>query len=215
MTTNQKIERILKDVPKFKGVYCYDEINDISHLNDGVIVINYVTVAEAQQGKIGHYVVFDNRQDQVKNNGWLDSLFFDPYGFAPDMPRELLHLPNTQNISKFISRVLRNSNNTNSKPKLKINNQDFQSKKPWDNLCGVYSCLYTINPNYETNPVFYTNELRVPLDHKLEQLFTELKVLGDPWNKLKRDARETVTDLAEDKMREVRNRLGGKPIINS
>ena len=197
MTTNQKISELLNDADRFKGVYLYDELEQISNLNDGVIVINYVTRKEADKGIMGHYVVFDNRQGKIKNDNWPSSMFFDPYGIPPDVPRAMMNLPNTQNISKFIRRILKDENaHAKGTVMLKINDQDFQSKKPWDDLCGVYSVLFVKNPNYQTNEIFSTGESRPQLDQKLEHLFRSLHVLDDPLTRPKKSAFEVINNLS-------------------
>lgn len=194
MTTNNKLTEILKVVPRFQGVYLYDQLDKIPHLQNGVIVINYVTSQEVLLGKVGHYVVVDNRQGLLKNDGWTGTYFFDPYGFGADVPRNIMGLPNTGNINRFLNRIQPN------KHLIKSNDFDWQSEKPWDSLCGVYSALFTLNPNYRTNPVFYNRVDRQPLDHKLEQLFRELDVLGSPFHQIKRDSTKVLEDLSDSRL---------------
>ena len=178
MTTNTKIDRELKGVDRYKGIYLYDQLRSLPPLVDGVIVINYVTTQEVMENIIGHYVVFDNRQNLIKGNGTKGAFFFDPYGFPPDKPaRELLGLPNTYNITKFIDRSLEASNQFG----YISNTEDFQVKKPWDELCGLYAVLYTTQPDFSKNAVFSIGTapgVRVKLDQNLERLYKSIGFLG-------------------------------------
>jgi hypothetical protein len=196
MTTNQKLQDILKNVDRFKGVYLYDQLDLIPHLEDGCIIVNYVTQEEVQDGKIGHYVVIDNRQNLEKNDDWLGCMFFDPYGLPPDFPRVIMNLPNTKNISRFLRRILLHGSVKDAKRHLKINHHDFQVEQPWDNLCGVYSALFVENPNFDTNPIFYTRESRIKLDHDLEHLYRELHVLGNPYIPISEIARKVMEHMS-------------------
>lgn len=169
MTTNTKIETTLKSrVPNFAGVYNYEQLNSLRNMRGNVFVVNYVTTEEAMEGRVGHYVVIDLRRE-IKGPGVLGNFFFDPYALAPDFPRDILGLPNTGNVSRYLDRV----------GGAQINKQDFQSVKPWDSLCGVYAMLYVVDPDFDKNSVFSTNESRVKLDADMEYLFHKLKVLGD------------------------------------
>lgn len=184
MTTNKKIENILSSIPEFLGVYMYDQLDDINVLTDSVIIVNYVTQAESDAGKIGHYVVVDYRESIIKGNNWPYNFYFDPYGFKPDEPRVLMGLPNTNNITKFINKI--RSVSTTGYASWNYNSFDFQLEKPWDSLCGVYSILYVKEPDFKSNPIFYLreNNKHLNLDRDLETIFTELRVLGDPFSRI-------------------------------
>lgn len=191
MTTNKKIENILRDEESFLGVFMYDQLDKIDVLSDAVFIVNYVTQAESDAGKIGHYVVVDYRESIIKGQGWPYNFYFDPYGFKPDEPRVLMGLPNTNNITKFISKI--RSVSTTGQQTLSAgyatwdyNSFDFQLEKPWDSLCGVYSILYVKEPDFKSNPIFYLreNNKHLNLDRDLETIFTELRVLGDPFTRI-------------------------------
>lgn len=184
MTTNKKIENILSSIPEFLGVFMYDQLDKIDVLSDAVFIVNYVTQAESDAGKIGHYVVVDYRESIIKGNGWPYNFYFDPYGFKPDEPRVLMGLPNTNNITKFINKI--RSVSTTGYATWNYNSFDFQLEKPWDSLCGVYSILYVKEPDFKSNPIFYLreNNKHLNLDRDLETIFTELRVLGDPFTRI-------------------------------
>lgn len=173
MTTNLKIEKTLKDrVTDFAGVFNYNDLDNIHPYRGKVLVVNYVTDQEAIDGKVGHYCVIDLRYGVIKGDYVSGFYFFDAYGLPPDIPRQILQLPNTNNITRYLNRC----GAINS---IKGNDRDFQSTKPWDNLCGVYAMLYTVNPNFNKNPVFSTSESRVRLDSDMEHIFNRLNVLGN------------------------------------
>lgn len=162
MTTDTQISNVLDKVEGFRGVFLYDEIDKIAKLGNEFIVINYVTRSEAESGKMGHFCVLDNRYNVVKGDGWFGMFFFDSYGLAPDEPRTIMHLPNTHNIQRLINR---------SKSSYKINTKQWQVLNPHDDLCGIYSILYSKNPNFHTNRIFNTKESRVDLDPALIRHF--------------------------------------------
>lgn len=170
MTNNYKLQEILKNEPKFKGVYDYDKLATLPLYNDGVFVVNYITRKEALNGAVGHYVVVDLRKHIVKGDGTVRAYYFDPYGLSkPDEARDILGLPNLGLLTQYLSRIPGGYD---------ANTKDFQAEKPWDSLCGVYSALYIKNPNFHTNPIFMPGTNRVKLDHKLQTLFNHLDVLG-------------------------------------
>jgi hypothetical protein len=197
MTTNTKLNEILKNRRKFLGVYLYDELDTIDVFDDRCLIVNYVTRAESRLGHVGHYVCIDYRLDAIKGNGNHNYFFFDPYGFAPDEPRKLMGLPNYNYITKFLNKQ---SQKTHVRKPWSHNATDFQVEQGWDNLCGVYSALYIMNPNFNTNPVFLAKGSRVSLDRDLQQLFDRLQVLGDPYVNLNprktKNALETLEKLS-------------------
>lgn len=169
MTTNSKIAEILKPVRGFAGVYFYDELDNL-HLRNQVIVLNYVTRQEAVDGKVGHYVVIDNREGLGKGDArWHGLYYFGPYGLPPDKPRDYLHLPNTGNVKRFLDRT---------SSMWKMNTRDFQVEQPWDNLCGIWSMIYVRGPDFKTNLYMDKDINRTDLDEDLKTVFTQLKVLG-------------------------------------
>lgn len=173
MTTNDKIGQVLnKRVKDFVGVFNYNDLDKLPRLSGKVFIVNYVTDQEAINGKVGHYCVIDLRKDKIKGNHVPGNFFFDPYGLPPDVPRVILGLPNTMNVSRYLEKV----------GGFTVNRTDFQSVKPWDNLCGVYAMLYTENPDFNKNPVFSTSESRVRLDSELQHIFTKLNVLGSNYH---------------------------------
>lgn len=170
MTSDTQINEVLKNVKNFKGVYLYDELNDIDQLRDEAIVINYVTQEESEKGIVGHFVVLDNRNIK-KGNSSTDIYFFDPYGLYPDKPRNILGLPNTKNIIKLIERT---------GGSWSYNTYDFQAWMKGDNLCGVYSTEYVINPDFSKNKIFNENISRRDIDKKLIKLFGSLQFVNHP-----------------------------------
>lgn len=164
MTTGKQILDVLKDVPKFGGLYFYDQLNDIKALGDECIVINYVTTKEALDGVFGHYVALDNRY-MIKNDSTVSLYYFDPYGLEPDIGRDIMRLPNTGNMMKLIQRT---------SPVWKYNEHQYQVFSSFDLLCAVYSCLYVLDPNFKTNAVFYPGQDRYKLDWKMEKTFEKL-----------------------------------------
>jgi len=169
MTSDFQIKEVLKNIKNFGGVYLYNQLDDIAKLGNEAIIINYVTEDESKRGIIGHFVVLDNR-DILKGNGTYGLYFFDPYGFPPDAPRGILGLPNTQNILRLIDRT---------GGKWNYNKEDFQAWAKFDNLCGVYSSEYVINPNFNKNKLFhYSNRLDV--DKKLMKIFDSLNYVDHP-----------------------------------
>lgn len=171
MTTAFTIDKLLKNEKKFTGVYLYDQINSIKKLLDEVIIINYITTKEAQEGKIGHYVVLDNRYNQKKNNNYKGLYFFDPYGFPPDIPRILMNFQNTNNIKNLINRTA---------SQYEYNTYEFQILAPWDKLCGIYSTLFVINPNFKTNKIFNIKEskkMKLTQNITLEQIFSDIHAI--------------------------------------
>lgn len=192
MTTNDKIGQVLnKRVKDFVGVFNYNDLDKLPRLSGKVFIVNYVTDQEAINGKVGHYCVIDLRKDKVKGNHVPGNFFFDPYGLPPDVPRVILGLPNTLNVSRYLERVggggaaynvVTHNPLASSGSGVTVNRTDFQSVKPWDNLCGVYAMLYAENPDFNKNPVFSTSESRVRLDSELQHIFTKLNVLGNSYN---------------------------------
>ncbi len=171
MTQDIQIEKALRDYKRFKGVFLYDEINDIDWLRNEVIIINYITREEAKKGEVGHFVALDNRYNTIKNNGYTGLFLFDPYGLPPDEPRDIMRLPNTGNITRLIERTASN----NSYCSWKYNDIEFQALRPWDDLCGVYSTLYVVEPNFTINPVFNKHDKnRIVMDKKLHKIFHAL-----------------------------------------
>lgn len=172
MTTNRKIAEILKTTDRFGGVYFYDELDYINELDNKVIVLNYVTRQEAIYGKVGHYVVIDNRIGLEKGqDNWQGCYYFGPYGIYPDKARHYLNLPNTGNVERFLNRIAPSG--------WKVNTTDFQVKQPWDDLCGIWAMIYVRGPNFRTNPYFNKGINRTDLDQELKSIFTQLKVLGN------------------------------------
>jgi hypothetical protein len=169
MTKDFSIDQVLQDKYRFKGVFLYDQINDIDELYNQCIIINYITLQEGKEGKVGHFVVLDARLNLKKGDNYKDLYYFDPYGLRPDIGRKYLNLPEGDNITRLIMRT-NLKNNT-------YNHKEFQVLQPYDNLCGVYSCLYVHNPNFRTNPIF---DIRIPykyrsnLDYYLMALFEKL-----------------------------------------
>lgn len=165
MTTNLQIKDALRNQPYFKGVYLYDQIDQIPTLHNQSIIINYVTTQEAQEGKVGHFVVLSNTKQPKGRHNNFGLYFFDPYGLPPDEPRNILQLPNTGNISKLIQRIGGG---------VEVNREDFQAWMKGDDLCGVYSTEFVINPNFNTNPLFKAGQNRIKLDKKLIEIYGKL-----------------------------------------
>jgi hypothetical protein len=168
MTTVKAIEEVLKDEPKFSGVFLYDQINKIKRLYDECIIINYITTEEAERGLVGHYVCADNR-DTTKGDNQQGLYFFDSFGLEPDVPRSIMGLPDTHNIEQLLFRTNVNWN---------YNEKQYQVLAPWDELCGIYSTSYVMNPNFETNPIFKDHPNRRLEDERLMKLFTKLKFVN-------------------------------------
>lgn len=174
MTTDLQIERVLKNIPNFGGVYLYNQLENINKLSNQVIVINYVTEEESHAGKEGHFVVLDNR-NILKADNKNHMYFFDPYGFPPDEPRDIMKLPNTKNITNLIKRT---------NVIWDYNNFDYQAWAKWDDLCGVYSSEYVVNPNFNTNPLFRQDTgSRVAIDKKLLKIYDSLGFVNHPFKK--------------------------------
>jgi hypothetical protein len=180
MTTSTKLNSMMMTIPHYGGLYLYNQLKDllISRIKDKFIVINYVTEQEAAVGKMGHWVVLDDRII-AKGEKLYDGLyFFDSYGLKPDMPRDIMKLPNTHEISKLIDRLSNNYKYNRFKNSAMImlqplrfqyNTFDFQAWIQGDDTCGVYSFIYAENPNFLTNPVLNENDTnRALVDEKLQ-----------------------------------------------
>jgi hypothetical protein len=173
MTTDISIDKLMKNekVKEWGGVWLYDQIDKIQTMENQVIIINYVTTEESQEGKVGHFVVLDNRKGIIKGgDNWRELYYFDGYGLKPDEARDIMHLPNTRNISRLIERL--------NKP-WDFNNKQFQVLMPNDELCGFYSSVYVLNPNFKTNPTFKTGQNRVNFDKREEKLMIKLGFIKD------------------------------------
>lgn len=170
MTTVTAIEDVLKNEKSFGGVFFYDQLSEIPlhKLYKKAVIILYVTVEESASGEVGHFVVLDNR-DVVKNDGWHHLYYFDSYGVAPDIGRDILQLPNTKEISNLILRI---------NAPWKYNKVQFQMLRKWDKLCGVYSVSFVLNPNFKTNPMFQPNSNRLLEDERLTRLFHKLRFVN-------------------------------------
>ena len=196
MTSDFKLSEILQSwEPRFLGVFLYDQLDklDVHRLRDRVLILNYITTKEASEGRVGHFVVLDFRFNLVKNNGWENAYYFDPYGLLPDEPRNIMGLPNKHFVSKILDKYYKLFHIP-----WKANTKDFQAWKKWDNLCGIYASLYVENPNFETNPIFSLDVDRADIDYKLKHIFEKLKVLGEPFQNINiKDTREVIRTLAK------------------
>lgn len=170
MTSDYKLNKLLQDTPGYQGVYLYNQLDQALPLTNGFIVVNYVTTNEASQGKVGHFVVIDNRRDLIKGNGeTIGPYYFDGYGLVPDEAREYMGLDNPHYISKFLDKI--------TKHHVPHNTHDFQSVQPWDSLCGVYSIVYGKNPNFKTN--YMLSPERTATDRQIQNIAQRLGVVGD------------------------------------
>ena len=185
MTTDKKLSEVLKGYDsRFLGVFLYDEIAllDPRKLVDRVLVLNYITKDESAQGRIGHFVTLDFRRNLVKGgDDWTGPYLFDPYGLPPDMPRNIMGLPNNYNVTNLFDKYKRMTGQD-----FRRNTRDFQSWNRWDSTCGIYSALYVQNPDYKTNPIFFGGQNRSAIDHRLMRIFSKLELLGDPFRNVKR-----------------------------
>lgn len=192
MTTDSKLTEILSNEPKFFGVFTYDQLPtlDVRLLRDKVLIFNYITEQESQEGKIGHFSVLDFRDNTLKgSDAWVGNYYFGPYGFKPDEARNIMGLPNPKNVNNLLNKM---------EGPWKYNTIDFQSREPWDSTCGVYSAIYVKNPNFQTNPIFFGGQSRSSLDHKLVHLFDRLKVLGPTSDQVDlKDSRKVIKYLAK------------------
>lgn len=181
MTTSTKLNSMMLSIPHYGGIYLYNQLKDIviSKIKHKFIVINYVTEQEAAVGTMGHWVVLDDRQMIPKGEKLYKGLyFFDSYGLAPDVPRDIMRLPNTHEIMQLIDRIsnnykynrFKNATMILSQPlRYQRNTYDFQAWIKGDDTCGVYSFIYAENPNYLTNKVLDENDTnREAVDEKLQ-----------------------------------------------
>jgi hypothetical protein len=166
MTTAEQIIEVLKEEQNFAGVFLYDQLDKIPlhKIHKKCIIVNYITLDEAEQGKVGHYVCCDWRS-QPKADSTSHAYFFDPYGLEVDEGRDVMHLDNTHEIAKLFKRVGEIYTQ---------NDKQWQVLAPWDELCGVYSCAYVMNPLYKTNPIFHPHQNRSVVDKRLTKLFVNL-----------------------------------------
>lgn len=163
MTYNFVINKVLRSVSGFRGVYMYDKLPYV--LNEGeVIVINLATTTEASKGISGHFVVLDNRDKLT---------FFDPYGLQPNEGRIILNKVIGDDVNPNLIYTLMYKSN---KKGMFYNDIDFQAhylnhNHP-DDLCGLYAISFVEDPDFSKNPVFrkrYLYELEYP-NLSLEEL---------------------------------------------
>lgn len=152
MTTNLQISNELTKDTSFFGVLFYDELDRIKRIPvNKYLILNYVTKNESNSGKMGHFVVLDNRPGSKGSTiGWTGLYFFDSFGLMPDEARDIMQLPNTHNVERLLNRT--------NYLKWKYNTIDFQKltvtidhKTESDDLCGFYSLSYVVNPYFPDN----------------------------------------------------------------
>ena len=68
MTTKTALEKLLKNVKGFTGVFLYNEIDKIKRLDNECIIVNYITEEDVKNGKSGHCMTIDNRSGVTKGN---------------------------------------------------------------------------------------------------------------------------------------------------
>lgn len=196
MTLNSKLTQMLKNNDLFGGVYMYNQLPTlhVEKIQNKFIIINMVTIQEADMNISGHFVALDNTTRQKGTSGKRYAFYFDPYGtyhrqgnkvpFDPDYARYLMNLPYMHNIRDLIYRLDTDflDNNQMSK-KFDYNHTQFQLFKHGDDICGVFCYIFVLQPYYKENQ-FLKNGGKNPTLLKMNQNLSEFGLKIDLLQKL-------------------------------
>lgn len=146
-------QRLQKELPQYFGaVLTYDKMFGLDPRKylGKFIVVNILTETELLT-KVGHFVCIDLTFRSKYVTGTQLPFAFDPYGtynqpiFNMDFPRKLLGVPELNYLMTFLNSI---------KGGFLYNAFQLQTFKLGNDICGVMSYSYNLQPNFNLNPFF-------------------------------------------------------------
>ena len=134
-TSDQEIERSLRAIPNFLGVFSADNLPEDINKTDACLIVNYSDENDTSGGT--HWVALLHL-----NNRETQPAFFDSYGYRPDDQNSVLHAD-----ADFEKYIVRKSKESGHNGKYKYNLVNMQSQN--GDECGefaAYACKVNCLP---------------------------------------------------------------------